>query len=705
MSFQQGALALSAMFAAGLALGGEASPILLGGIGGSTEGPSVLVGTADIAPMEGTPGLGAVSCVIALVLAYRGGLMPWQWALALSVALVVWSLTRGLRWPQATDKVFILTLGLTAALLPTLSHSIDPGQSLFCWALLLAACLWWNALRCSPSFGFIPLQGGWILCAACFSACTVANGYWLAAHDPELLGRIWGMVIPIHAVHPFFPNQNLMAGGLMVPACLFCVSGIAQGKRTLAAGLFLVWLLLFLSYCGYRGASLGFAAGLCWLALRQMRGARGAAATRALVVIGTAGLLFVLILNFLPQTTISQRLSAQQTPATADPYSGFRLRIWKESLALAGSRPLSGWGLGSYGDAIETRDIPTPPRQPYLLQRYRLHAGHAHNEWLELAAECGFPALLVALAALALLLWGLFNAKVDSGERPALEAVVICFLTQSCVDFNLHCPFIAVALALVLARLFPAGHSMALGRPARLAGAAVLALLLPMALQSWRASAMPAPDPAQLAALDPFDAEATMTEAEACMDGPQGEYGKAMRLAARSLAMAPDSAKVNFRAAILFHAIRRRASEYGLQGMGQYFTGWEDTKVEAPQASSSQRFEMLSHQAILKAEQYRPHDARICLSAATMSLESGDIVGAQLELDKALAIEPNFAGAWEMRARLEEGSHDKVGLTQSLRHLKDISQIPVDETDPMSAAMKQADWPWILAKMASLGVQ
>jgi putative inorganic carbon (HCO3(-)) transporter len=74
-----------------------------------------------------------------------------------------------------------------------------------------------------------------------------------------------------------------------------------------------------------------------------------------------------------------------------------RMDIWRLSLAMVGSNPLTGIGLGNYEEAF-TASFPTLP----LIQG-RLAPPHAHNLFLQLALDLGLPGLLAYVGFGALL--------------------------------------------------------------------------------------------------------------------------------------------------------------------------------------------------------------------------------------------------------------------------------------------------------------
>lgn len=103
----------------------------------------------------------------------------------------------------------------------------------------------------------------------------------------------------------------------------------------------------------------------------------------------------------------------------------YRLAGWAAAVEMIQARPWTGFGLGSYAResqrmrlAAELRwqqRLPPPPTATTF--------AYAHQEYLQLAAECGLPALACVLAALALLLWGLCRQARAAAQAEALQLV------------------------------------------------------------------------------------------------------------------------------------------------------------------------------------------------------------------------------------------------------------------------------------------
>jgi len=122
-----------------------------------------------------------------------------------------------------------------------------------------------------------------------------------------------------------------------------------------------------------------------------------------------------------------------------DPRAYFRINVWLSAIHMVMAQPLWGFGPGTFGDV-------------YPIYRagslWNTVTGFAHNEYLQVAAECGLPVLLFTL----LLLWFLLSnfKKSFSGKlafktiSPQAQAAEVSFYlvlfeaTHNIVDFTLH---------------------------------------------------------------------------------------------------------------------------------------------------------------------------------------------------------------------------------------------------------------------------
>jgi O-antigen ligase len=132
---------------------------------------------------------------------------------------------------------------------------------------------------------------------------------------------------------------------------------------------------------------------------------------------------------------------------TADQSGAFRLRIWHDTLRVAGSSPIMGQGLGAFEDAL--------PRFKTVAGELRIQ--HAENDYLELLAEEGGLGLALALLAVVLAIRrtvaGLRRQedRLLRGLGLGATAGIVAMLIHSAFDFNLRIPSNALLFAFLAA--------------------------------------------------------------------------------------------------------------------------------------------------------------------------------------------------------------------------------------------------------------
>lgn len=156
-----------------------------------------------------------------------------------------------------------------------------------------------------------------------------------------------------------------------------------------------------------------------------------------------------------------------------------RLELWQPAVEMIRSRPLFGWGLGSFNTAY---DVLHPPGSDGARQ----HRGSAHSLYLQLASERG----LLGLLAFAWLIWVVIAClrSPQPGEATtalALGATLAAFLAYGLVQYMFHLRAIAwlfwllVGAVAVVTRHEP---TRAFGRRPLFAAALLAALVLARAL-------------------------------------------------------------------------------------------------------------------------------------------------------------------------------------------------------------------------------
>lgn len=130
--------------------------------------------------------------------------------------------------------------------------------------------------------------------------------------------------------------------------------------------------------------------------------------------------------------------------AAPDQLSGSgRMEIWRETLRAIHAYPLTGCGLGAFERAL----------YPFRMLAPDKTVDFAHNDYLQIIAELGWPgALLVGLLA-AWTFWSVLRTVIRGSCGPSWELAVgifgalVAIGVHSLTDFNLYIPANAIVLA------------------------------------------------------------------------------------------------------------------------------------------------------------------------------------------------------------------------------------------------------------------
>jgi O-antigen ligase len=239
--------------------------------------------------------------------------------------------------------------------------------------------------------------------------------YWLRSVD-VLSAAIYGpyvnhnhyaglmeMLIPLAAGAAFLERgskQFLLLFATAVMALSVAFSRSRGGMVALAAEMLFVCVVLFRSQRSRRG----------WLTFLGV----------SAVMVG-----FVFVLG---SDRILDRFSETQ--------DAYRLKIYRDSIAMAVHKPILGYGLGTFSDVYPA----------YRSFYTNLFVNHAHNDYLEMLVDTG----LVGLGLFVWFLVGVFRsgwAKIMERDDPEGRLLTIAALTgvvgivaHSFLDFNLHIP-------------------------------------------------------------------------------------------------------------------------------------------------------------------------------------------------------------------------------------------------------------------------
>lgn len=281
---------------------------------------------------------------------------------------------------------------------------------------------------------------------AAFSLAAIETAANLAFTEARwtLFGRVAG---------PFTdPNALGVAAGLLAPVLL--AAGLVVDGRRLRIGSLPALVaggaaLAALERSGSRSGllTLGAASALCVAGLfRAHPGAR-----RRLAVLSAGGMAAVLVAAWLsPRDTavarggVLSRLAFAFESRSVAGLSNNRVVFWRAATEIVREQPLSGCGLGGFPFEFPSRFERATGERPSFTD-------NATNAILDVAAECGLPALLLALAvAVPVLVRSLEAAFGGAGTSPVVRAsgaALVGFAVSSLFGSHQRFPEVAVLLA------------------------------------------------------------------------------------------------------------------------------------------------------------------------------------------------------------------------------------------------------------------
>lgn len=201
-----------------------------------------------------------------------------------------------------------------------------------------------------------------------FFGIDVTNMLWIDGEQfPELKTRVFSTL----------QNPNILAGYLIVMMSLIlgviCKIKLKGLKICLGIVFMLMGMCLAMTYC--RGA---------WLSLLMVIGAYGAFKNRKIILLLGC---FILVAGLF-DTSLSERLISAFS--ASDTSSNMRLGIWESTLAMIVDHPLMGIGWGVYWQVY--------PQYDFFIQNDAVKIVHAHNMYLNFAAEIGIIGMVLFVA-------------------------------------------------------------------------------------------------------------------------------------------------------------------------------------------------------------------------------------------------------------------------------------------------------------------
>ena len=256
--------------------------------------------------------------------------------------------------------------------------------------------------------------------------------------------RIYGIVeTPNGGLFGPYVNPDHFAGlmEMLIPVAVLYIAG-RHGRFSLAASVWRVsgatLALASLLLSGSRGGLLALSAEIA-IATSALRRAGAQTGQRRRLAMAAAFTLVagMLLFAYVDPGWVAKKLrSVAYADRTWAEWAGERKSMARDALRMWRDHPLLGVGLGNFETAY-------PRYQSYASD---LWIDHAHNDYVEAAAETGLVGALLILSALALFLrlafrnWG-HPFQSQAGWIRLGAAIGCCgMLVHSLGDFNLHIP-------------------------------------------------------------------------------------------------------------------------------------------------------------------------------------------------------------------------------------------------------------------------
>jgi O-antigen ligase len=227
---------------------------------------------------------------------------------------------------------------------------------------------------------------------------------------------------------------------MMAAASIACaVNAASRGSRVgfvLLAGLG----LLIIALNQQKTSAVGLAAALLVIVAVRWR-LRWLLA--AMAVLLAMGVISVLTPPLRAATWATLPLSSYQQITT------YRLGAWIAAADMAGERPLTGYGPGTFAAEAQAHRLAAElDLHERLVPPTAASFVYAHQDYLQLAAEAGIPALLLFLGAIAALFAQLALRASATLEQQVVLAISATGMVVALGWFPMHIPFTACVLLL-----------------------------------------------------------------------------------------------------------------------------------------------------------------------------------------------------------------------------------------------------------------
>jgi O-antigen ligase len=275
--------------------------------------------------------------------------------------------------------------------------------------------------------------------------------------------RIYGLVdTPTGALFGPYVNRDHFSGlmEMLIPVAILYIAGRRSARAVGASALLIFAATLAvasLMLSGSRGGLMALSAEIVIAALALRRTIARTLEGRRLAIAAVMALLMgVVLFIYVDEGGSAKRLSSvANVDRTWADWAGERKSMALDTFRMWRDHPILGVGLGDF-------EIAYPRYQSFPSDDY---IDHAHNDYIEAAAETGLVGTLLILWALALFTHLAFRGWRQPVQSPVawvrLGAAIGCFglLVHSFWDFNLHIPANAAWFAVL------AGIATAARRP------------------------------------------------------------------------------------------------------------------------------------------------------------------------------------------------------------------------------------------------
>ncbi len=400
-----------------------------------------------------------------------------RWASAIVfILLVLGFLLRGKGTNSfQLDFPSVVLLMLAGWVLLSTWNSRQSFDSFYAFKSFVALLLWWFSLgmmwdRRPEVYPLFEKVFFWTACLAAFCLILTTLGHGLGMRIILENG-----VIPRQGL---FTNPNIAAGFLGMAFLLGCLKALHREPVPLV-GLGLIFLAWGLTQSRGSFLSMTIVVALYLvLNMKEMEERLRRWGSREWMIFGAMLLLALVPLAFM----VNRFLFALDM----DPRSDSRVEVWVSGFKMAMAQPLLGFGPGTFEDVY-------PAFRSGSL--WNTTTAFAHNEYLQVAAECGWPALGLTLLFLGALLASFAPDALKSRAfrsvaaldrvREAAFYLILFEATHNFLDFTFHewshrLPLLAVILFGLRGRNSgkPLTLSVSFSRPAFLGGAGLLAFLV-----------------------------------------------------------------------------------------------------------------------------------------------------------------------------------------------------------------------------------